>query len=194
MRMPLATLCLAALASPLLAAGGRGQGAIVIRDDAPVYADSRGDKVEWKLKRGDAVAGYMTEVLHVTWQLDEVDGRVHVFYFKATEQKGAFVDRTAWMDPKDLSRFTYDGSCGPRNYPGAPYSVKGFGNKQWNPCFEEARDAKLDVLLPLWAQADAAAKSAPVPATTSAAPTTPASSVPDTSNPTPAAPPKVDPK
>jgi hypothetical protein len=178
MRSKLAALCLTLLAPPLLADGGRGQGAIVVRDDTPVYADSKGDKIEWKLKRGDAVAGYMAQMLHVTWQLDEVDGRVHVFYFKATEQKGSFVDRTAWMDPKDLSRFTYDGSCGPKAAPGGPYSVKGFGSKQWNPCFEEARDTKLDALRPLWAQADAAVKaasappSAPAPATSEPAAST----------------------
>jgi hypothetical protein len=114
----------------------------------------------------------MAQMLHVTWQLDEVDGRVHVFYFKATAQKGAFVDHTAWMDPKDLSRFTYDGSCGPRNYPGAPYSVKGLGDKQWNPCFVEAMDTKLDALRPLWAQADAAAKPASAPAPTLPSPST----------------------
>ena len=147
----------------------------MIRDDAPVYADSKGDKVEWKLKRGDAVAGYMMQFLKPIYQLDEVDGRVHVLYFKAAEQKGSFTDRTAWMDPKDLSRFTYDGSCGPN---GSPFVVKGFGSKQWNACFAEAMDNKLDLLRATWATQDAAAKPAsvsspaPAPATSESAAST----------------------
>jgi hypothetical protein len=131
------------LASPLLAQRSPREGAIVITDDAPVYADSKGEKVEWKLKRGDAVAGYMSQTLHIAWQLDEVDGRVHVFYFKTDDKKGGFVDHKGWMDPKDLSRFSYEDFCGKD---GAPYSVKGLGSIQWNPCFEKARDDKLDKL------------------------------------------------
>jgi hypothetical protein len=163
MRKTLAALCLTLFAFPALAAGPRGQGAVVIRDDAPVYADSKGDKVEWRLKRGDAVAGYTAD-FPPKFMLDEVNGRVHVTYF-AGEQKG--MNKTAWMDPKDLSRFTYDGSC---QHNGSPFTTKGF-SLRWNACFEEARDNKLDVLRATWATQDAAAKAASVsapPASTSA--------------------------
>ncbi len=127
------------LASPLLAQRSPREGAIVITD-APVYADSKSEKIEWKLKRGDAVAGYMQQELHIAWQLDEVDGRVHVFYFKPDDKTGGFVDHKGWMDPKHLARFTYEDFCGKD---GAPFSVKGLGSIQWNPCFEKARDDKL---------------------------------------------------
>jgi hypothetical protein len=142
----------------------KGQGAVVLRDDAPVYADSKGDKVEWKLKRGDAVAGYTAD-FPPKFMLDEVNGRVHVTYF-AGEQKG--MNKTAWMDPKDLSRFTYDGSC---QHNGSPFTTKGF-SLRWNACFEEARDNKLDALRVLWAQADAA-KAPPPSSSPTAGPTPP---------------------
>ena len=131
------------LAFPLVAQRSPREGAIVIAADAPVYAKSKGDEVDFRLKRGDAVAGYMEQKLHIAWQLDEVDGRVHVFYFKKDDKKGGFVDHKGWMDPKDLSRFTYEDFCGKD---GAPYSVKGLGSIQWNPCFTKARDDKLDKL------------------------------------------------
>jgi hypothetical protein len=176
MRKTLAALCLTLFAFPALAAGPRGQGAVVIRDDAPIYAASKGDKIEWKLKRGDAVAGYMSG-LAPTYLLDEVNGRVHVLYF-AGEQKG--ISKTAWMDPKDLSRFTYDGSCQSN---GSPLAVKGF-SQRWNACFEEARDNKLEGLRTLWATQDAAAKlasvSAPAPAPATSEPAAASTSAPAT--------------
>ena len=138
----------------------------MIRDDAPVYADSKGDKIEWKLKRGDAVAGYTAD-FPPKFMLDEVNGRVHVTYF-AGEQKG--MNKTAWMDPKDLSRFTYDGLC---QHNGSPFTTKGF-SLRWNACFEEARDNKLDVLRATWATQDAAAKAASVSAPAPAPPPAPA--------------------
>ncbi len=128
--------------------GGKGQGAIVIRDEAPVYVSSKGPAVEWKMKRGDAVAGYMANgILPPRFLLDEVDGRVHVAYFRG-EVKG--MNKTGWMDPKDLSRFTYDGSCAGN---ASPFDTKGF-SLRWNACFQEGRDNKLDLLRPLWAQED----------------------------------------
>ena len=131
---------------------GKGQGAIVIRDDAPVYESSKGPAVEWKLKRGDAVAGYTSNgILPPLFLIDEVNGRAHVMSYRG-EAKG--MNRTGWMDPKDLSRFTYDGSCGSN---GTPLAVKGFSTR-WNACFEEGRDTKLDQLRVLWEQQDAAAK------------------------------------
>jgi hypothetical protein len=135
--------------------GPRGQGAIVIRDDAPVYAHSDGDTVEHRMKKGDPVCG-ITSGLTPLYLFDEVKGRLHVMYF-AGEQKG--MNKTAWMDPKDLSRFTYDGSC---QRTGSPFATKGF-SLRWNACFEEARDNKLDALRLLWAQQDALAAK-PIPA------------------------------
>jgi hypothetical protein len=72
---------------------------------------------------------------------------VHVAYFLGKQNA---MNRTGWMDPKDLSRFTYDGSCQGN---ASAFETKGF-SVRWNACFEEARDTKLDMLRPLWAQED----------------------------------------
>jgi len=157
------------LSPTILAAvgGGKGQGAVVVRDDAPVYSRPEGPEVEWKLKRGDAMAGMTggTGFGGDRWLFDEKKGRVHVLYFQG-EQKGA--SRSGWMDPADLSRFTYDGSC--QN--GSPLAVKGF-SQRWNACFEEARDNKLDPLRALWAQEDAAKAGKTAPAAQAQEPTRP---------------------
>jgi len=142
-----------------LHAAGRGQGAIVLRDDAPVYAHSEGNEIEWKLKRGDAVAGFTVDVLGSSLFLfDEVKGRLHVIYFQG-EQKG--MSRGAWMNPNDLSKFTYDGGC-EKN--ASPLTAKAF-SQRWNACFEEGRDNKLEVLRARWEQEDAAPRT-PTPTPT----------------------------
>ena len=50
-----------AAAAGLAQESGTREGAVAIRDDAPVYSSANGDKVEWRLKRGDAVAGQIAE-------------------------------------------------------------------------------------------------------------------------------------
>ena len=140
-----------------------------------MYADSTGDKVEWKLKRGEAVSGYMKTFPHLVYQFEEKDGRVRVAYLRSEAGSG---DRHGWMDPKDLSRFTFEGDCGFSN---TPFAVKGFGKVVWNVCFQEARDNKLDALRATWATQDTAAKPASVSASAPAPPPSPATSEPATS-------------
>jgi hypothetical protein len=175
MRTTLAALFLVLLASAALAAGPRGQGGVVIRNDAPVYAHPTGPEVEWKLKRGEPVSGYMKSFPNLTYQFEERDGRVHVAYLRSEAGSG---DRHAWMDPKDLARFTFEGDCGFSN---TPYAVIGVGKLTWNVCFQEARDNKLEALRVTWAAQDAAAKPASVSATAPAPTAAPATSAPATS-------------
>jgi len=136
-------------------AGGKGQGAIVIRDDAPVYKKSDGDEIAWKLQRGDSVAAYGGSVTSsmfgggdAMYIFDEKSGRVRVVYFQG-EQKG--MNKIGWMNPPDLSRFTYDGSC---ERGASPFATKGF-SVRWNACFHEARDSKLEELKAKWGKEDA---------------------------------------
>lgn len=154
-------LGLACLIPSLAFAQGRGQGGIVLRDDAIVYVHSDGNEVEWKLKRGDAVAGITMDSLtgRLTYQFDEVKGRLHVMYFQG-EQKG--FNRTAWMDPKDLAKFLYDGGCGQTRGVASPIAMKGF-SARWNACFEEGRDGKLEVLREKWEKEDAARRPSFIP-------------------------------
>ena len=138
-------------------AAGRGQGAIVLRDNAPVYVHSDGPDIEWKMKRGDAVCGMTSNgILAPTYLFDEVNGRYHVVYFQG-EQKG--MSTSGWMDPKDLAKFTYDGGC---QQGGSPVAMKGF-SQRWNACFEEGRDNKLEVLQAKWDQEKAAQGPTPTP-------------------------------
>lgn len=151
-----------------LAAGDRGQGAIVIRAGAPVYAASKGDKVDRKLSRGDAVAVRLfssrLSSAESTVLYDKVDGRVQVLYFANAEQSGATA--RGWMDPKDLSRFTLPGACEPSNSLDSP-SLQWWDNSRnspsarwWDLCYREARDKKLDELRAAWTGENAAAKPA----------------------------------
>lgn len=152
-------MCLIATAVALAVGGSeKGQGAIVIRDDAPVYDRPAGDEVVYRLRRGDAVAGNMGAAAAFggasggSCMFDEKQGRLHVSYLP----DGKKMARDGWMNPSDLSKFTHE-ACGRTC---SPFMVKNFTHR-WNACFEEARDNKLDQLRVLWAQQDAAKASAP---------------------------------
>jgi hypothetical protein len=133
---------------------GSREGAVAIRDDAPVYASAKGDKVEWKLKRGDAVA-FIKSGLSRRWLPDEENGRIHVCYLQGDPKPSA---HTAWMNPNDLSRFAYELRC--RNNLSPLITGTLFSPDRWSECFERARDAKWEVLRPLWEQADRASRPA----------------------------------
>lgn len=153
----LLTTCL--LTTATVNAAGKGQGAIVIRDKAPVYVHSTGEKTENIGDRGDAVGGVTTMGLHEEYLFEKENGRVHVVYY-VPNKEGKGLVRTAWMDPADLATFLYDCGCG--NLKGkecAPYVMSGFKYK-WNPCFEEARDKKLEELKTKWAETPPAGSAA----------------------------------
>lgn len=130
-----------------------GAGAIVIRDTdhsgkAPIYAHAKGDKVEALCDLGSYVAGITTMGLRgYFYSFESSNGRVHVIYFANREQIG--VQRTAWMDPKDLENFTYDCSCGAREFQDSkfeqcsPFTSVGLLKRKWNDCFLQARDQKI---------------------------------------------------
>jgi len=124
--------------------GKKAQGAIVIRDGAAVYKESEGDEVVTTLDRGDAVAGVHREAIVWVYEFVEKDDRVQVIFPKEGKKKPI----SGWMDPDDLSTFTYDCGCEPECM---PWSAS-FGQTRWNPCFQEARDEKLDRLRVLWAE------------------------------------------
>jgi hypothetical protein len=127
------------------------EGAIVVRDGAPLYESSSGATVVMKFHRGDAVAGYNRHraVLARTYFFEEADGRLQVTYLAAPSGPPEF----GWMDSRDLFRFTYDGTC---TTDSAPYgrTVRHRGDDVqkpawdwgWNSCFEEARVKNLRAL------------------------------------------------
>ncbi len=143
-------LSIGALASALPASGqGKGEGAIVLRDNAPVYRGSTGDKTEATLQRGDFVAGVTTAGLAGKhYEFEEDDGRVHVAYFRPPKTEGTLW--TAWMDPADLATFLYDCGCDRKSKGECrPYNAE-FMTWKWNACFKEARNNKLAELRAKW--------------------------------------------
>jgi hypothetical protein len=138
-----------------VAAQGRGQGAIVIRNDAPVYASDTGDKTEAKAPRGYSVAGITVIMGSVKSYMAETEnGRAHILYLKGSTEKNA-LRRRAWMNPEDLAFFTYECGCGEKKELCAPVVTAGWISERWNPCFVEARDKKLAELKAQWEKGDA---------------------------------------
>jgi hypothetical protein len=134
------------LASGSVSAAGKGQGGCSIKDGAPIYAKSKSDKVIGKVNLHACVVGITTRgILGNEYIFEQEDGRVHVAAFKNREEKGMYA--TAWMDPADLSNFTFECGCGSSDNQKAectPFS--GIVSFTWNPCFLEARQKKLDDL------------------------------------------------
>jgi len=156
---------------PVCQAQGKGDGGIVLRDGAPVYRGSTGEKVEATLNRGNAVAGITTQgIFGDHYQFEEEDGRIHVLYFRSGTPVEGGPYFTAWMNPADLARFTYDCGCDREHKPNCrPFSSR-WMKFRWNTCFLEARDTKLAQLTPTWGKepAGAAATGAAAPAAQSA--------------------------
>ena len=138
----------------------KGEGAIVIRDEAPVYRKKRGSEVGWRLKGGDAVAGVS---ISEEWHFEEESGRVAVVFLGGT----AGTPPSGWMNLVDLERFTYffcnydpvveklppiwsswDWVTLFNRSPGYPFTHE--KNREWIACFREARDAKLKELRAAW--------------------------------------------
>ena len=130
---------------------GKGEGAIVIRDDALVYkkVDSS-TRVTWKLKRGDAVVANYSRKSEA-WQFYEESGRVQIAFLDEGRLRGG------WMRLDDLAKFTYDCNYDPfiNPVPGYPFKP-GIRIHNWNVCFQEARDAKLKEQRVTWAEEQAA--------------------------------------
>lgn len=159
----LVTLCCIAAASACYGQG-KGDAGIVVRDGATVYRGSKGEVVEAALNRGDAVAGITTEgIFGDKYQFEEEDGRIHVLYFRPGTPVIGGPYLTAWMNPADLARFTYDCGCDRESEPNCrPFSSRWL-KFRWNTCFLEARDTKLALLKPTWGTEPAGASQAGEP-------------------------------
>jgi hypothetical protein len=170
----IALLLLAAGGSQRATAQGRGQGAIVIRDDAPVYANAKGEKIEAKAPRGYSVAGITTIAGSVISYMAEIDnGRAHILYLNIRTMKGVRQDlkgigenekksrERAFMNPDDLAFFTYECGCGEKGAPCEPIQLAGWMSERWNACYVEARDRKLAELKAQWGKEGPSAAQAP---------------------------------
>lgn len=149
-------LMLSAVVTQPATAAGRGDGACIISSVAPIYNKAKGDKTIGKAEFGDCLAGITTRgILGPEYTFEEEDGRVHVAYFPKKEQKGLYF--TAWMNPEDLSRFTYECGCGSSKKAKeecTPFT--GVFSFTYNTCFKEARDKKRAEVLKMASKASGA--------------------------------------
>ncbi len=127
-------------------AAGKGEGGCSVTPNAPIYYSSKSDQVIGTVDVGDCVAG----ITMLGWgmgateaRFDEEDGRVHVGFLPDKKQNAW--QSQGWMNPKDLTKFTYECGCGgsrKSNETCTPYSAAGIVNIVYNTCFKEARDMK----------------------------------------------------
>lgn len=132
-------------------AADKGEGGCVITPNAPIYSDSKSDKVIATTAIGDCVAG----ITMLGWgmgatepRFDEDNGRVHVA-FLADKERNPWQSQ-GWMNPGDLTKFTYECGCGGSrrtNETCTPFSSAGIVNIVYNTCFKEARDKKIAEVL-----------------------------------------------
>jgi hypothetical protein len=149
----LATLLLVS-GSPAVGAG-IGQGGCSIKDGAPMYYRAKGDKLIGTLNRLDCVAGVTTRgILGNEYLFEKENGRVHVAALNYKGEPGRYF--TAWMDPADLSTFTFECGCGSTDQDRAsctPLSGANMTIYSWNPCFIKASELKATELKAGGAQA-----------------------------------------
>jgi hypothetical protein len=145
----LVAVCVLWNSGSALAAEGRGQGAIVNRDKVPVYTSASATEPVVFLNRGKSVAAISGNILLApNYRFDEAEGRVRINYFATADDRGRY--ELGWIDPRALSKFTYDCECGPKSKC-TPFDVRGLKfSFAWNSCFQEARDAKLEQLEQGW--------------------------------------------
>ena len=132
------------LVLPSLGQGGRtgkAQGAVVIREGSPIYADSTGEEVKLTTHKGDWVAGVTTFAASiVSFAFEKQDGRVHVVTIQEWSP-GHTKGIRGWMNPADLSQaFRYECGCGVRNAECSPFQLTGNMGEEWNTCFEEGAE------------------------------------------------------
>ncbi len=131
---------LGTLATPGLAQWGddgwgkrKAEGAVVVRDEAPVYESKSSMEVKRTFNRGDAVVGFHREMMVITYELFEENGRFMVGWPKPDSA----LMQSGWMEVDDLASFVYDCGCESECVP-----VKGsLKRAEWNPCFREAASA-----------------------------------------------------
>ena len=143
-RLTLASLSFLIIVAPSASfAQGKGEGACVIRPDAPFYAKANSKKPAARLKPGDCFVGVTTRgILGDEYIFEEEKGRLHVVYLAGKEEGG--IPHYAWVDPPDVSRFTYECGCGSSPEARANCSpFSGMFSFVYNPCYKAARAKNL---------------------------------------------------
>ena len=101
-----ATILLPAVAN----AAKLGEAAIVLRDDAPIFEESDEPDIADSATKGEIVAYFTGSLGSPTFMMTERDGRVKVLYLRGDNPQWKRFE-AGWMNPGDLSSFTYDCEC-----------------------------------------------------------------------------------
>lgn len=113
-----------------------GMGYVAKTDGTRVYAQSVGDEVDETVKKGfPFVAFESTAVISGVMAAESIsDGRLHVRYWKNGKDAEAG-ENTAWIDPKDVDRFSFD-CCGDVRCSGIKSVI--FKTRTYSDCFNVA--------------------------------------------------------
>lgn len=148
-RITFVAVALCSLLIPVSAlAAKRGEGAIVIEDETPIYRSAKRDEIAAVVDRGFTVSALSGNViLSPDYYFDEKNGRVRVNYFPDGTDRGKH--QIGWIEPEKLAIFTYDCECGEEEC--SPVDVRGFKfSFTWTVCFKEGRDERLRELEKTW--------------------------------------------
>lgn len=109
-RLTAVAVTAAALLPTVANAAKLGEAAIVIRDDAPIFEESDEPDIADSATKGETVAYFTGSIGSPTFMMTERDGRVKVLYLRGDDPQWKMFE-VGWMNPGDLSSFTYDCEC-----------------------------------------------------------------------------------
>lgn len=131
-------------------AAGRGDGGCVLNPGTPIYKHSQGTEQIALAGLGDCVVGMTIRaggLFGREFTFENVNGRLRVTFLPGPQSNESGSPSIGYMNPSDLSSFTYECGCGSLatdKQECSPFSVVSlFPLKQiYNACYREARDRK----------------------------------------------------
>lgn len=136
------------LLSPVLGwAAGKGEGGCITTHDAPIYGGENSDAIVETKDIGQCVVGATVKGMGffgVEYRFTERNGRVQIYFLPNPSDSGAY--KVGYMRASDLSRFTYECGCGQTSAEKdrcTPFSMLGFMEYEFNPCFKEGAEKVL---------------------------------------------------
>ncbi len=114
----------------------RGEGGLVIVDNAVIYRDSTGQKIAAKAMKGQFLGGVTARGLkQFEYRFARDSGRVQVLYFEGGKPEG--LPKPGWIDAAAIKEFSFDCSCASDCNPGEKVS---FLKDRWSSCFKAAAE------------------------------------------------------
>lgn len=131
----------AAFIPALVNAAKLGEAAIVIREGAQIFEESDEPDIADSATKGEIVAYFTGSIGSPNFMMTERDGRVKVLYLRGDDPQWKMFE-IGWMNPADLSSFTYDCECsrvkGCTPLTDHPSRFRAFS---WTPCLKQSGTA-----------------------------------------------------